>query len=189
MRKVLVLLLTVATFALVASDALAQRGVGDPTGTARLGVQPKIVELSGHVLEVKTEPCGNTTGRSLVGCHFLMKTAAGQTLNIHLGPAAELEFVARELVPGKAVKVHGFRTEKMQQGHYVAQRLAYDGRVVMLRDATLRPVWAGPGGVRTASGDDVRAVCGGFGFVPGRGAGYGRGAGWGAGRGFGRQGR
>ena len=87
MYKLRVSMLTLAVLGLAASAALAQRGAGDPAGVARSGNTPEIVTLSGKVLEVQTEPCTNTTGRSPLGTHFLMKTAEGKTLNIHLGPA------------------------------------------------------------------------------------------------------
>jgi len=188
MSKVRVSMLTLAVLGLVASAALAQRGVGDPSGVARTGTTPEIVTLSGKVLEVKTEPCANTTGRFPVGTHFLMKTAEGKTLNIHLGPAAMVEFVAKELVPDKAVKVQAFRTEKMKEDHYVAQQLSYDGRSVTLRDETLQPVWAGGAGTGTASGDAALGPGRGAGPGWGRGMGYGRNrAGGGRGAGYGRR--
>ena len=174
MKKLQVSMLTLAVLGLAASAALAQRGVGDPAGVARSGVKPEIVTLSGKVLEVKTEPCANTTGRSPLGTHFLMKTAEGKTLNIHLGPAAMVEFAAKELVQDKAVKVQAFRTEKMKEDHYVAQQLSYDGGSVTLRDETLQPVWAGgagtgrvaappcssPAAVLAPVGDAVQATAG-----------------------------
>jgi hypothetical protein len=187
MCKLRVLMLTLAVLGLAASAALAQRGVGDPAGVARSGVKLEIVTLSGKVLEVKTEPCANTTGRSPLGTHFLMKTAEGKTLNIHLGPAAMVEFAAKELVQDKAVKVQAFRTEKMKEEHYVAQTLSYDGRSVTLRDETLQPVWAG--GAGTGRVGDATVLEPGRGVGPGwgRGLGYGRNrAGGGQGAGFGR---
>jgi hypothetical protein len=186
MNKVRVLMLTWAALGLTASIALAQRGAGDPVGVARSGIQPEIVALSGQVLEVTTEPCANTTGRSPVGTHFLLKTAEGRTLNIHLGPAAMVESVAKELVPDKAVKVQAFRTEKMKADHYVAQQLAYDGRSTTLRDETLQPVWAGGAGRGVAREAAALGPGRGAGAGWARGAGYGRNRGGGRGAGLGR---
>jgi len=100
-----------------------------------------------------------------------METSKGKTLNIHLGPVAAIEFVAKDLSQGQKVKVEAFRTKKMKKGQYVARSLTFGSQTVELRDETLRPVWAGRGG-------------------PGWGRGYGRGAGYGRGRGrgWGRQG-
>ncbi len=186
MSKMLVSMLTLAVLGLVASAALAQRGAGAPSGVARTGTASEIVTLSGKVLEVKTEPCANTTGRFPVGTHFLMKTAKGKTLNIHLGPAAMVEFAAKELVPDKAVKVQAFRTENMKEDHYVAQELSFDGRSVKLRDETLQPVWAGGAGTAAAPGGAALGSGRGAGAGWGRGAGYGRRAGYGRGAGLGR---
>ena len=174
MRKVRVSMSSLAVLGLAASAALAQRGVGDPSGVARAGTTPEIVTLSGKVLEVKTEPCANPTGRFPVGTHFLMKTAEGKTLNIHLGPAAMVEFAVKELAPDKAVQVHAFRTEKMQEGHYVARQLSYDGRSVTLRDQTLQPVWAGGAGTGAAGGGNALGASRGGGPGGGRGMAYGR---------------
>ena len=196
MCRALVSLGTVVALWLVTSVGLAQRGMGDAAGVVRLGVQPEIVDLSGQVVEVKIEPCLQTTGRSLLGAHFLLKTTEGQTLNIHLGPAVQVEFVVRELVPDAVVNVRGFRTEKMQEGHYVAQQIRCGDHVLTLRDETLRPVWAGGvgvGGVQ-AVGGDLRGFSRGVGRGPGRGgirSNWYRNGGWRAtsGQGRGWQGR
>jgi hypothetical protein len=180
-------MLTLAVLGLAASAALAQRGAGDSAGVARSGDTPEIVALSGKVLKVQTEPCTNTTGRSFLGTHFLMKTAEGETLNIHLGPAGMVEFAAKELVQDKAVKVQAFRTEKMKERHYVAQTLSLDGRNLMLRDEALQPVWAGGAGTGSARGNEELRPSRGAGPGWGRGSGYGRNrAGGGRGTGFGR---
>ena len=157
--------------------ASAQRGVGDTQGVAQQPTKPKVVSLSGKVLEVKTESCQTTTGRSPLGTHLMMETSKGKTLNIHLGPVAAVEFVAKELSQGQKVKVEAFRTKKMEKGQYVARTLTFGSRTVELRDETLRPAWAGRGGP-------------GWGRGWGRGDGRGRGAGYGRGRGagWGRQG-
>lgn len=149
------------------SVASAQRGVGDTQGVAQQPTKPKVVSLSGKVLEVKTESCQTTTGRSPLGTHLIMETSKGKKLNIHLGPVNAVGSVAKELSEGQKVKVKAFRTKKMKKGQYVARKLTFGSRTVELRDETLRPAWAGRGG-------------------PGWGRGYGRGAGWGRGAGYGR---
>ena len=193
MRKVSVGMLTMAAFALVVSSAWAQRGVGDPSGVARWEVRPEVVELSGKVVQVDIEPCENTTGRALVGAHFLMENADGQTLNIHLGPAFQLKSLVEDLDEGTTVKVAGFRTDRMKEGHYVAQQVSFGDQTVTLRDESLRPVWAGAAGAGLGVRGDARGPGPGRGPGWGRGAGYGRnrGGGWGPGygQGLGRQDR
>ena len=168
MRKFQVSIAAVVfTFGLL-SAASAQRGVGDTQGVAQQPAKPKVVSLSGKVLEVKTESCQTTTGRSPLGTHLILEAPGGKKLNIHLGPVNAVEFVAKELSEGQKVKVEAFRTKKMEKGQYVARTLTFGSRTVELRDETLRPAWAGRGGPGWARGRG-----------PGTGWGRGRGAGWG----------
>lgn len=125
------------------SASLAQRGQGDPQGVALQPARPKVVSLSGEVLETKTEPCQMTTGRSRLGTHLIMKTSDGKTVNIHLGPADAVEFAAKRLSRGQKVEVEAFRTKKIEKGQYIARSLTLEGRTVELRDKSLRPKWAG----------------------------------------------
>lgn len=163
--------------------AWAQRGVGEPTGVAQQAEKPEVVSLSGDLVEVVTGPCEHTTGPSLLGTHLLIKTQKkdkktqkDETLNVHLGPAARVEFLVEGLSAGTTVSINGFRTEKMEKNHYVAQTVSYGDRTVRLRDENLRPVWAGGRGRGNAA--------------PGAAAGFGRGRGrrgQGPGRGYGFQ--
>jgi hypothetical protein len=160
--------------AVVVPFAYAQRGIGEPVGVAGQAVKPDVATLVGTVAKVDTGPCESTTGGSLLGTHFLLEGANGKMLNIHLGPAAAVKTVADDLVTGMEITVEAFRTKEMQDGHFVAKSLSYGERTVVLRDESLRPVWAG-GGRGWRSGENVS-----------RGAGYGWRAGMGRGRGFGR---
>jgi predicted Fe-Mo cluster-binding NifX family protein len=74
-----------------------------------------------------------------------MELSEGKTVNVHLGPAAAVESVAKELSRGKEVKVEAFRTKKLEKGHYIARSVTVGDRTVELRDKNLRPKWAGPG--------------------------------------------
>jgi predicted Fe-Mo cluster-binding NifX family protein len=92
---------------------------------------------------VKTEPCRATTGRSPLGTHLLLKTPDGETVNAHLGPAAAVEFLTKDLSRGMEVKLEAFRTTKTQMGQYIVRSLTFGDRTVELRDENLRPAWAG----------------------------------------------
>jgi len=163
-------------FGVAAPAAHAQKGVGDLGGVARKSVRPEIVFLSGEIIEIRTGPCESTTGRSLTGTHLILETAQEEQLNVHLGPADAVADTVAKLSVGQMIVVKAFRTEKMKEKHYVAQSLTFDKTTVELRDAGLRPVWAG-----RAFGPQWPAA---------RGAGFGRGRGQGRGRGWGRgQGR
>lgn len=167
------------------AQVYAQRGVGDPQGVAQQAVRPEVVTLEGTVVEVQTGPCENTTGHAWIGTHVVLKTADGQQLNVHLGPAGagQVAFLADALTAGLPVKVRAFRTAQLKEGHYVAQAVTYgDDRTVQLRDDNLRPAWAGGRG----GGGGLGPGAGGWGMGPGAGMGRGRGAGgWGMGPGAG----
>jgi hypothetical protein len=165
---------------LATSVAEAQRGVGQTSGIARQGVEVPRVTLAGVVVEVEVGPCENTTGRSLVGTHFFLKTPEGKTLNIHLGPADQMEAILNALPVGEEVQVQAFRTERMQADHYVARSITVGDEVLRLRDDNLRPVWAGPPG-RSVEG----LAPGGRGLRQGRRTGLGSGWNRGAGRDWG----
>ncbi len=160
----------------LAPPAHAQKGMGELSGVGRQAVKPEVVLLSGKVLATETGPCKNTTGPADVGSHFLLETPKGKKLNIHLGPAAAVDYIVEQLTVGKKVTVHAFRTNKMPDNHYVAQLLTLDGTTIRLRDEGLRPFWAGGSG----------ASRGGPQYGSGRGRGWGRGGGHGGGRGGGR---
>jgi len=174
-----------------ASEAPAQRGMGDATGVARQAVEPEVVSLSGKITEVESGPCKLTTGRVGIGTHVLIETDEGNTLNVHLGPQAAVADVAGRLRVGKTLAVKAFRTDKMPEGHYVAQSLAIGDRTIVLRNAALQPVWAGGRAMGRGRGASLPSA--GYGYAQGRGAGRGawycpmwggppqcRGPGWGA---------
>lgn len=132
---------------LATSVALAQRGTGQLSGVARQASEIDTATFWGTVVEVKSGPCENTTGRSSIGTHFFLKTSEQQMLNIHLGPAVLVESVVRALPVGESVQVQAFRTERMQADHYVAQWITVGDHTLRLRDDNLRPVWAGGRGM------------------------------------------
>jgi hypothetical protein len=134
--------------ATTAPPVQAQKGTGDPTGVAQQSPRPKVQTFSGTVVAIETQPCEKTTGKGLVGTHVLLKTEKGEKLNVHLGWADAVADTAKQLSAGKKVEVTAFRTDKLPEGHYVAQTLKFDGKTVQLRDEDLRPEWAGGGGRR-----------------------------------------
>ena len=132
-----------ALAALLCSTAVyAQKGMGDYTGIAREPIKPPITRLSGIVLEIRTHPCENTTGKADIGTHLILKSSQNQEFNIHIGPAKAVADIVRQLSVGKKIEVFGFHTEKMPSDHYVAKQLVFGGRSIDLRDASLRPFWA-----------------------------------------------
>ena len=173
--------------AIVVPPAHAQKGVGEQAGIARQAVKPEVISLAGKVLVTETGPCKNTTGRAYVGSHFILKTPKGKKLNIHLGPAAVVDYIVAQLTVGKKLTVRAFRTAKMPVNHYVAQSLTLDGTTIRLRDEGLRPFWARGSGASSGRGGPQygRGMRQGPAFGNGGGYGPGRGRGWGRGRGRG----
>jgi hypothetical protein len=126
-----------------AMPALAQRGTGESTGIARETVRPAVVEVTGKLKAIEVGPCENTTGRYPIGSHLLLTTSDNKEINIHIGPAAMSKSLTKQLTVGNELKAKVFRTERMAKNHYVAQAVYVDGKAVELRDANLRPYWAG----------------------------------------------
>jgi hypothetical protein len=73
----------------------------------------------------------------VLGTHLVMKTSKGKKLNIHLGPAAAIEFVTRRLSPGQEVRVDAFRTKRMEKGSYVARTLTIDSLTIEVKSRGL----------------------------------------------------
>jgi hypothetical protein len=184
--------------ALVASPVAAQRGVGGDEGVDRMRVRPEVVALEGEIVAINVGPCERTTGRARVGVHLLVERAAAvekdasesatapteavlEPWNIHIGPQSVVYEMLAKFPLGTQVTVAAFRTDKMPANHYVAQKVASKEATVTLRDETLRPAWAGSGGL----GADDRPMRP-TGPRYGRGLGDGRGRGYGQGR---REGR
>jgi hypothetical protein len=113
---------------LIVAPVAAQKGMGDPAGIARQGLQPEIVTFTGTLKEVLTGPCESTTGHYVTGTHLIIETEDGHELNVHLGAAGPLS---------------AFQTDQMPEDAYVAKSVTVGEDVVQLRDASLRPTWAG----------------------------------------------
>ena len=165
--------LAAISIAFAVSPAVAQRGVGDQSGVARMPVKPEIVTLSGKLTAINVGPCEKTTGRGQVGVHLIVEptmpsadatpeTNKPEPLNIHVGPAAMVQEMVNKFPIGTQLTIAAFRTDKMPADQYVAQSLKSDTTTVTLRDESLRPVWADARGTDSAG-------------VRGRGPGYGRG--------------
>ena len=127
----------------VVYSANAQRGQGDLTGMGMESDKPPLVMISGELDHIKTGPCENTTGHAYIGTHLFLKTEVGTLQNIHLGAAYAVESYVDKLSIGQKVDVLGFRTEQMEETHYIAKEITANGHTYVLRDEDLRPFWAG----------------------------------------------
>ena len=165
MKRILFVAVALAS---LTAPAWAQRGTGEDAGIVRQGLSPDILTVTGTVADLKIEPCAMTTGRSIVGAHILLATPDGTELNIHLGPATDLADLVADVQKGDSVTASVFRTDRLPADAYIARDLTIDDASYILRDASLRPVWAG--GRAGTNGQ-------GRGMGPGRGMGRGPGAG------------
>ncbi len=130
MKKVLIsTAVAVICFLNVSVIAFAQRGTGDMQGIARQPIKPKIVSLSGTLVEVKAGPCHATTGRANVGTHLILEDAKKKQYNIHLGPEQALADTVAKFSTEQPLSVKAFRTEKMKQHHYMAQSQTFNKKV------------------------------------------------------------
>lgn len=143
------ILLAAGLLILSVATADAQRGRGNFIGMGQELVKPDIVELSGELVEIKTGPCEQTTGHALIGTHlFIRENTDGPLMNIHLGDANAVDKTVAGLVIGHQVNIQAFRTDLLDNNHYIAMELESDGRSVVLRTSDFRPVWAGSYGGR-----------------------------------------
>ncbi len=152
-RKTVAGIVAVAVMASLAlgGTALAQKGKGDETGIARKAVKPEVVEVSGKLARVKIGPCESTTGWAVTGVHLFLDRHEGKQVNLHLGPEQAVAHMVDDLEKGQKVTAKAFQTSKLDKNEYVAQSFTVDGKTRVLRDETLRPVWAGrPRGRRGA---------------------------------------
>ena len=159
--------------ACLAAPALAQKGMGEPTGVAQQSVKPPITLMEGTIKETKIGPCERTTGRAAEGVHLIVQAKDGQTINLHLGPRFALADALAQLSAGQQITFEAFRTDAMPKDAYVAKSLKVGDTTIDLRDDNLRPKWA-------AAAQGGRGGGRGQGVGAGGRSGQGRGSGGGA---------
>ena len=119
-----------------------QKGVGNTAGVVRKGINPEIIRLTGKITVILTEPCKNTTGRSNSGTHIIIVTKDNIEKNIHLGPAIEVSYIIRDLIPGQDITCRVFKTKDLAENNFVAIDLQTSERHYLLRDSDYQPFWA-----------------------------------------------
>ena len=121
----------------------AQKGTGEIRGVVREGTPTLRTEIRGTVVEVKQGACETTTGKSETGRHYMLKAADDEVLNLHLGPESALRAMNAPEQAGFDLEASVFRTERMQENHWVVIHFTAGETQIRLRDDALRPVWAG----------------------------------------------
>lgn len=160
-RRMLAVALATMLGGSLCPSAFAQKGMGDAIGLARQRATPELITVTGKLTAIETKPCEKTTGKAVLGTHMMLKTAAGEELNVHLGWSEAVAPMIERLDIGDRLRVVAFHTEKMPENHLVAKSLRIGDRTIELRDDALRPVWAGPAGKAAASRGEQRRYRGG----------------------------
>ena len=125
----------IVTCALGIPSALGQAGqccMGMPRYDASTETK-----ISGAVQEVVQPQRGRMNG-----IHLMVKAESG-IIEVHLGPAS---FIAREgfsFAKGDAVEVIGSKVTINGAEVVIAREVVKDGKTLILRDKTGRPMWAG----------------------------------------------
>ncbi len=127
---------------LVIGTAYGQRGRGETEGLARQGAQPEIVELKGTLSKIETGPCGRTTGRAYIGTHLFIEQEDGTLINLHVGSAEAVKPFVDTLEIGQPIEAAAFRTELLEENHYVAQTIHFGDETLNVRREDLSPFWA-----------------------------------------------
>lgn len=149
MKRLPALLATFLLLMLGTAPVHAQRGMGQASGLAAQGYQADILTVEGTITAILTEPCAQTTGRSIIGLHLIIEETLQGALNLHLGPADDLLSMQRSLEVGDRLEAHVFRTDQLPEGQYIVRDITTGGDTTVLRDEkTLRPVWARGRGAR-----------------------------------------
>jgi hypothetical protein len=143
-------LMIVTVFILTASLAIAGPGYWGGRGSGGWGMgspyqgiyNPATVEtITGEVVGIEqTVPMK----RMNQGIALVVKTGK-ETLTVHLGPTWYLERLDTKIVKGDKVEIKGARTTLAGKPIMLAAEVKKDDNVLVLRDASGVPVWAGWG--------------------------------------------
>jgi len=140
-----VMILGVSTL-LLATDALAQgfrwRGGGGWGAGGQYGrlYDAKTVEtISGEVTAVEQMTPFKDMGR---GVHLTLKTDK-ETISVHLGPVWYIERQDTKIAAGDKIEVKGSRITYEGKPAIIAAEIHKGDEVLMLRDASGIPMWAG----------------------------------------------
>ena len=126
-----------------AAPGMRGGGWGMNSGYGRM-FNPNTVEtVSGEVMKVdKIMPMKGMS----YGIHLTLKTDKGD-ISVHLGPAWYIDKQKPAIQVGDKVKVKGSRVTFQGSPVIIAQELSTGGLVLMLRDDSGTPVWAGRRGM------------------------------------------
>lgn len=125
----------------IATVGYSQKGKGDAMGVRRQGLNPELLQMEGTIKEITNDPCEHTTGKSMYGTHFLIRTKDA-LINMDLGPTSEISQLVTAS-EGDAIAMTVFRTDKLSHDQYIAKEITVNGKTTVLRDDALKPIWSG----------------------------------------------
>ncbi len=128
-------------------SAAPQRGAGQGPGMARQFDPPPLQTILGTVEEIQMIPSPMIPPGRL-GLHLEVRDRAGRLMDLHMGPAAALSRLSRQLEPGERIRARVYKADWMPRRSYVVQQISFGGETFSLRDEQLRPFWAGRGSQR-----------------------------------------
>jgi hypothetical protein len=91
------------------------------------------------IVEVITDA---PTKRGMPGLQVTLKTATGEAVLVHLGPAAFLEKYEFPIVTGDTLRVVGSSVATADEQFVIAKAVKKDGTEIVLRDDDGFPFWA-----------------------------------------------
>ena len=125
--------------------SFGQKGTGNTMGIARNSADYEQMEVSGTIEKIVTEDCENTTGRYANGTHMIVNTKNrdAETVNVHLGPSAQVAGMIKDLKKGESIRIDAFQTRDLDDNHYIAKSfITSEGKTIELRNDFLQPFWA-----------------------------------------------
>lgn len=133
--RLAILLCSAAILILPTLAGQAGKGVGK---SARQYDPAAETTIRGAILEVQQYQHGRAPGM-----HLIVKSEA-ETLDVHLGPSAYISNQGFAFAKGDSIEILGAKTTIGTQKVIIAREVTKDAKKLILRDATGRPLWAGP---------------------------------------------
>ena len=136
MKSVRIAILFCSAGALILPAAFAQPGKGAGK-TARYYDPAAETTISGTILDVQQYQRGRVPG-----VHLVLKVESG-TVDVRLGPSTYISNEGFVFAKGDTVQILGAKTRNGAQAAIIAREVTKDGKKLILRDTTGRPLWAG----------------------------------------------
>lgn len=139
--KIFIKSFIILTACFITIAGYSQKGTGETNGVSRQRLDPELLKMEGIIEKVESGPCKYTTGRSVSGTHLIVQTQ-DKLINVHLGPTSEVSQLV-SVTAGDPIAMTVFRTDRLPKDQFIAKEVTVNEKNIVLRDETLKPVWAG----------------------------------------------